>query len=64
MVRAALAPSRRIGKGPTLLAAHVPAVTVVFASLLSALPIVSTIGWYPDFGFLVFISWRLLRSDP
>ena len=64
MVRAALAPSRRIGKGPTLLAARVPAVTVVFASLLSALPIVSTNGWYPDFGFLVFVGWRLLRSDP
>ena len=64
MVRAALAPSRRIGKGPTLLAAHVPAVTVVFASLLSALPIVSTIGWYPDFGYFVLIAWRLLRADP
>src|SRR5436190_12577934 len=64
MVRAALAPSRRIGKGPTFLAAHVPAVTVVLASLLSALPIVSTIGWFPDFGFLMFVGWRLLRSDP
>ena len=28
------------------------------------LPIVSTSGWYPDFGFLVLISWRLLRADP
>ena len=28
------------------------------------LPIVSTSGWYPDFGFLALISWRLLRSDP
>ena len=64
MVRAALASPRRIGKGPALYAANVPAVTVVVASLLSALPIVSTSGWYPDFGFLAFISWRLLRSDP
>jgi len=64
MVRAALAPPRRIGKGPARFAAFVPAVTVVLASLLAALPIVTTSGWYPDFGFLVFISWRLLRSDP
>ena len=28
------------------------------------MPIVSTSGWYPDFGFLVLISWRLLRADP
>jgi rod shape-determining protein MreD len=63
MVRAALA-SRRIGQGPLRWATVVPAATVVAASLLSALPIVSSSGWYPDFGFLVFISWRLLRSDP
>jgi rod shape-determining protein MreD len=45
-------------------AAYVPAATVVVASLLAALPIVSTSGWYPDFGFLVLLGWRLLRSDP
>jgi rod shape-determining protein MreD len=65
MVRAALAPSRRqIGRGPSPFAAYLPATTVVLASLLAALPIVSTSGWYPDFGYLVFISWRLLRADP
>ena len=65
MVRAALSPARRIGQGPPpLRAAIVPAATVVVASLLAALPIVSTSGWYPDFGFLVLISWRLLRADP
>jgi rod shape-determining protein MreD len=42
----------------------VPAASVVVASLLAALPIVSSTGWYPDFGFMVFISWRLLRADP
>ena len=63
MVRAALA-SRRIGQGPLRWARLVPAATVVAASLLAALPIVSSGGWYPDFGFLVFVSWRLLRSDP
>ena len=64
MVRAALANKRRIGQGPKPLAGYLPAITVVVASLLSALPIISTSGWYPDFGFLVLISWRLLRSDP
>lgn len=63
MVRAALA-GRKIDQGPMRLAAFVPAASVVVASLLSALPIVSTSGWYPDFGFLLLLSWRLLRSDP
>ena len=64
MVRAALTPTRRIGQAPWPYAAYVPAATVVAAALLSALPIVSSSGWYPDFGYLVFISWRLLRADP
>jgi rod shape-determining protein MreD len=63
MVRAGLA-SRQIGRGPQRLAIFVPAATVVAASLLAALPIISTSGWYPDFGYLVLISWRLLRADP
>jgi rod shape-determining protein MreD len=64
MVRAALATKRRIGQGPKPLAGYVPAATVVFASFLTALPVISMSGWYPDFGFLALISWRLLRSDP
>lgn len=65
MVRAALGPARgQIGRGPSPFAAYLPAATVVIASLLSALPIVSNSGWYPDFGYLVLISWRLLRADP
>jgi rod shape-determining protein MreD len=64
MVRAALSQPRRIGQGPAPFAAVVPAMTVALASLLAALPVVSTSGWYPDFGYLVFISWRLLRADP
>jgi rod shape-determining protein MreD len=63
MVRAALS-GRPIGKGPLPYATLIPAASVIAASLLSALPIVSSSGWYPDFGFLVLISWRLLRSDP
>ncbi|HET9813169.1 MAG TPA: rod shape-determining protein MreD [Sphingomicrobium sp.] len=64
MVRAALQQRRKIGQGPYRFAGFVPAASVVGASLLAALPIISTSGWYPDFGFLVLISWRLLRSDP
>lgn len=64
MVRAALFPSRRIGREPSPFAALVPAATVVAASLLAALPIIATSGWFPDFGYLVFIGWRLLRADP
>ncbi|HVH37404.1 MAG TPA: rod shape-determining protein MreD [Sphingomicrobium sp.] len=63
MVRAALANKRRIGQGPRPAAAYVPAGSVVLGSLLSAMPIISTSGWYPDFGFLVLIAWRLLRAD-
>ena len=63
MVRAAL-DGRRIGQGPIPFAAYIPAVSVIAASLLAALPIVSMSGWYPDFAYLVLLSWRLLRSDP
>jgi rod shape-determining protein MreD len=64
MVRAALTGRHRIGRDPAPYAPYVPAATVVAASLLAALPIISTSGWYPDFAYLVFISWRLLRADP
>ena len=64
MVRADLGSGRRIGQGPRVGAGYIPAASVVVASMLSALPMVSTSGWYPDFGFLVLIAWRLLRSDP
>jgi rod shape-determining protein MreD len=64
MVRAALASKRRIGEGPRRLAWLIPAASVVGASLLHVLPIVSTSGWYPDFAFLTLIAWRLLRADP
>src|SRR6059058_2042343 len=64
MARAALTGRQRIGRDASPYAAFVPAVTVVAASLLAALPIVSNSGWYPDFGFMALISWRLLRADP
>lgn len=64
MVRAALGTGRPIGRGPRVGAGFIPAASVVAASFLTALPIVSTSGWYPEFGFLALIAWRLLRSDP
>lgn len=65
MVRAALAPAkRRIGQGPRPGAAFIPAASVVAASLLSALPIIASSGWFPDFGYLALLGWRLLRSEP
>ena len=63
MVRAALA-GRKINQGPLPFAQFLPAASVVFASLLTSLPIISTSGWYPDFGYLALLAWRLLRSDP
>lgn len=63
MVRAALSPSKRFRPGAKPYAYLVPAITVVAASFLAALPIVSTSGWYPDFGYLFLLGWRLLRAD-
>ena len=64
MVRAALARTKGFRRGPRPLAQYTPAATVVAASLLAALPIVSNTGWFPDFGYLALLSWRLLRADP
>ena len=64
MVRAALKQPKRIGQGPLPFAGYVPAITVITSSLLAALPVVSTSGWFPDFGYLILLSWRLLRADP
>jgi rod shape-determining protein MreD len=63
MVRAALTQKRKIGQGPVTGARLVPALSVMAASLLAALPIVSMSGWFPDCGYLVLIAWRLLRAD-
>ncbi len=56
MVRAALANKRRIGQGPRWAAEYIPAISVIAGSLLAALPIVVTHGWFPDFGILVLLA--------
>ena len=65
MVRSALGLQGgvRLNQGPRAGADFVPAITVVAGSLLSLLPIISATGWWPDFGFLMFLGWRLLRAD-
>lgn len=64
MVRAALGPQgARLNKGPRTGAEYIPAITVAAGSLLSLLPIISVTGWWPDFGLLMLLGWRLLRGD-
>lgn len=63
MVRSALATRGPLNKGPITGFRLVPAASVVLASALGLLPIVSLTGWWPDFGFLMLIAWRLLRGD-
>ncbi|RST31189.1 rod shape-determining protein MreD [Sphingomonas ginkgonis] len=62
MVRAALG-TGRIDRGPRRLATYWPAISVVLASALSLLPIVTQTGWFPDFGLVMLLTWRMLRSD-
>jgi rod shape-determining protein MreD len=31
--------------------------------MVSLLPIVSATGWWPDWGLLMLVAWRLLRAD-
>jgi rod shape-determining protein MreD len=64
MVRSALAQrGSAIGRGPRAGADYIPAISVVVGSLISLLPNVSSTGWWPDWGLLMLIAWRLLRAD-
>jgi rod shape-determining protein MreD len=42
---------------------YVPILSTIAAILLALLPIVSTSPILPDFGFLLLITWRLLRPE-
>lgn len=64
MARSALAgQGTRLNQGPRAGADYVPAITVVTGSMISLLPIVSATGWWPDWGLLMLVAWRLLRAD-
>ena len=64
MVRSALGPPpRAIAKGPRPMARAIPAISVVAGSLLATLPIVPAVGWWPDFGLLMLLAWRIHRAD-
>lgn len=41
----------------------VPSLSVLLASMVTALPIITNAPLLPPLGFLLFISWRLMRSD-
>lgn len=63
MTRSALVSKRKIGNGPVIGAAAIPPASVIVGTLVAILPIIAQSGWFPDFGFLILIAWRLLRSD-
>jgi rod shape-determining protein MreD len=64
MPRSALASQgARLNRGPRTGADFIPAATVICGSLVALLPIVSATGWWPDWGLLMLVSWRLLRAD-
>jgi rod shape-determining protein MreD len=63
MVRAALQAQGRLNRGPRRGVTIIPAASVVAMSALAILPVMTRLGAWPDFGFLMLIAWRLLRAD-
>ena len=65
MVRAALGRSSgSLTRGPIPGWQWVPGASVVAGILFSLLPMTSSHGWWPDFGLLMLLAWRLMRADP
>lgn len=65
-IRLPLRPGReyesRFDREPSLLKMlAIPIASVVLASMVTALPILTTHPILPPFGFLMFLSWRLMR---
>jgi rod shape-determining protein MreD len=42
---------------------YVPLVATVVAMLMSLLPIVANALWIPNIGFLILLTWRLMRPE-
>lgn len=63
MARPALSQGRKLERGPRRYADAVPVISVIAGTFLSTLPIVSGTGWWPDFGLLMLLAWRLQRAD-
>lgn len=42
---------------------YVPLVSTIAAMLMSLLPIVASALWVPNIGFLVLLTWRLMRPE-
>ena len=63
MVRSALETRGRLNRGPRPGVTIIPAASVLLMSLLAVLPVVTRIGVWPDFGFMMLVAWRLLRAD-
>lgn len=64
MVRAGLGRRATRKPLPRRLAQLLPAASVIAGSAVTLLPVVSQTGWMPEFGLLMLLAWRLLRSDP
>lgn len=62
MVRSALS-SRRRTIQPVAGAEWIPAATVLAASSVAILPVVSLEGWWPSLGLLMLVAWRMHRAD-
>jgi rod shape-determining protein MreD len=63
MVRSALQTRGRLNRGPRPGVTLIPATSVVAASALALLPVVTQQAVFPDSAFLMLIAWRLLRAD-
>lgn len=63
MVRSALSQGKRLNRGPRRHAEAVPAISVAAGSVIAILPVISATGWWPDWGLLLLVAWRMLRAD-
>ena len=53
---------RGIGAGRRLRMSLVPSGSVIVASAITTLPIISAAPMMPPFGFMMLIAWRMMRS--